>query len=1092
MSDRFHPISLKHLLQLILDEFARDKSIFGIPEELFFNPKDHNKLATELFNQKLHTPLGIAAGPHSQMAQNIVAAWLMGARYIELKTVQTLDEIEVTKPCIDMQDEGYNCEWSQELKIKESFNEYLNGWIIIHILNHKFGCGTETATIFNMSVGYNMQGILKDNVQWFIEKMSDCKTELSEKVEEIREVYPQIGMIDIPTTLSDNITLSTMHGCPADEIEQIAKYFLENKNLHTLVKLNPTLLGPVMLRNMLNNELNFKTCVPDKAFDHDLKYQDAIHIIKSLQKTARDKNLQFGLKLTNTLESVNNKNIFNSEVEMMYMSGRALHPVTINLAKILQQEFNGELLLSFSGGADAYNFSDLISCGFKTVTVCSDILKPGGYMRINQYFDQLEKSIKISGSENINSFIIKSSDKTNIKDSALSNLVRYSGEVLKSKQYKRDYIKTPDIKTKRELGYFDCISAPCRDTCATNQDIPDYMYFTSINQPAKAFEVILRTNPFPSIAGMVCDHLCQDKCTRINYDQPLLIREVKRYISEQEEVRLKQLEVNGIKVAIVGAGPSGLSCAYYLALAGFAVDVFEAKSKAGGMVQFAIPGFRLTDEAIEKDFSRVTDLGVKIHFDTKIDIEKFHSLKNDFAYLFIGTGAQLSADLNIEGIDSKGVIEPLEFLFRVKQGKEVFIGKNVVIVGGGNTAMDAARTAFRLIGNDGKVTIVYRRTINEMPADHGEIKAVLEEGIEILELISPEKIIQKNGKVKALLCSKMELKGVDSKGRPSPVKIKDSDFEISCDTVIPAIGQNNDIDFITDDLLVADTSTYKTKLVNVFIGGDALRGASTAINAIADGRKAAEQIIRSSGIVFSISKPGDRKNFTKKELILKRSKRLFAPELRELAPGDRKNFRLISKTPDGSDIIEEAGRCLYCDEICDICTTVCPNFANYFYEIDPVRYELQKAIIDDDGNIKILNDKVFEINQRYQIINIANFCNGCGNCNTFCPTGSAPYKEKPRFYLTISSFNDAEEGYYLAKQKGRKNLIYRNKGSIETLTEQSDLYLFETDHVLGKFSKDDFKLLEVKIKTPCLKQVQFEHAADMSILIKGADNLVFS
>ena len=174
MPDKFHPVSLKHLLQLILNEYVSNKSIFGIPEELFFVPEKNNHLKTELFDQKLHSPVGVAAGPHSQMAQNIVGAWLMGARYIELKTIQTLDEIEVHKPCIDMQDEGYNCEWSQEFNIRESFNEYLNAWIIIHILNHRFGRGNDTGTIFNMSVGYNMQGILNDNVQWFLRKMNGC------------------------------------------------------------------------------------------------------------------------------------------------------------------------------------------------------------------------------------------------------------------------------------------------------------------------------------------------------------------------------------------------------------------------------------------------------------------------------------------------------------------------------------------------------------------------------------------------------------------------------------------------------------------------------------------------------------------------------------------------------------------------------------------------------------------------------------------------------------------------------------------------------------------------------------------------------
>lgn len=1090
-SDKFHTISLRQLLQLIINEYDSSNSIFGIPIELFYTPKQNNPLTTSVFNQKLHTPLGVAAGPHSQMAQNIIGSWLMGARYIELKTVQTLDELEVSKPCIDMQDEGYNCEWSQELKIHESFNEYLNAWIVIHILNHKFGWDNEIGTIFNMSVGYNLQGIMNDNVQWFFEKMGNCENELKIKIEEISSVYPKIKDIEIPSTLSNNITLSTMHGCPANEIEDIAKYLLEKKKLHTYVKLNPTLLGPECLREILNDKLNFKTNVPDIAFEHDLKYPDAVRIIKSLQSVAKDNNLEFGLKLTNTLESINSKNIFGEAVDMMYMSGRALHPISINVAKKLQDEFNGELQLSFSAGANAFNISDIISCGFKTATVCSDILKPGGYMRMNQYFEKLDESFKANYSQSINEFIVKLSNRKNIKESAHANLSRYSEEVLNSSLYKREYIKAPDIKTTRELDYFDCISAPCRDTCATNQDIPDYLYYTSTNQFDKAFDVILRTNPFPSITGMVCDHLCQNKCTRINYDESLLIREVKRFISEQNEVTLKPANKNGIKVAIVGAGPSGLSIAYYLALAGFTVEVFEAKSKSGGMVQFAIPGFRLTDAAIDKDFKRVTDLGVKINFNSKVDKDKFQSLKKDYSYIFIGAGAQLSAGLEVDGADTKGVVEPLNFLFNVKQGKESGIGKNVVIIGGGNTAMDAARTAYRLVGKDGKVIIVYRRTVNEMPADQGEIKAVIEEGVEIIELVAPEKVIQKDGRVNALVCSKMELKGVDSKGRPLPVKVIGSEFEILCDTIIPAIGQNLDIDFATNDLLKADSKTYKTKIGNVFIGGDALRGASTAINAIADGRKAAEQIMKQATIDFRFQMSDIRQKHSKKELIIKRSKREFAKEIKELPLDDRRNFKLISETLDKQNIVEEASRCLYCDEICNICTTVCPNFANYSYEINPIKYHLQKAVLGENGKIEIQDDKLFEVKQKYQILNIANFCNECGNCDTFCPTSDAPYKQKPKIYLTISSFKDAEEGYYLSKVKNRLTLLYKMPGGIKTLTEENNELVYETDFAWGRFDKSTFALLEAKTKTPCIKEIHFEHAAIMSVILQGVKNLVF-
>jgi putative selenate reductase len=200
---------------------------------------------------------------------------------------------------------------------------------------------------------------------------------------------------------------------------------------------------------------------------------------------------------------------------------------------------------------------------------------------------------------------------------------------------------------------------------------------------------------------------------------------------------------------------------------------------------------------------------------------------------------------------------------------------------------------------------------------------------------------------------------------------------------------------------------------------------------------------------------------------------------------------LVTETLDEQVIVKEAGRCLYCDEICNMCVTVCPNFANYSYEITPVLFNLQKAVILDNGSVEINSDRIFEVKQKYQILNIANFCNECGNCNFFCPTSSAPHKKKPRFYLTVSSFNDAEEGYYLTTLKERKNLIYKHQGSTETLTELSDEYIYETDQVYGRFSKDEFKLLEVKIKTSGVKMIQFEHAAEMSILIKGADNLIF-
>jgi putative selenate reductase len=264
-STAFSTISIEKLFYLIDSEYNSRREIFGIPEELFFNNAMNPGIGMNIFGHRLNTPVGVAAGPHTQLAQNIISAWLCGASYIELKTIQTLDELEISKPCIDMQDEGYNCEWSQELRIPESFEEYLKAWILIHLLQHKFGWDRQhkRGFIFNMSIGYNFEGIQNENMQWFLKSMSDCREAKEKMINDLLSFYPELANITIPDRISDNITLSTMHGCPPDEIEKIGHYLLKEKKLHTLVKLNPTLLGKDELRDILNNKLGFKNTIPD-------------------------------------------------------------------------------------------------------------------------------------------------------------------------------------------------------------------------------------------------------------------------------------------------------------------------------------------------------------------------------------------------------------------------------------------------------------------------------------------------------------------------------------------------------------------------------------------------------------------------------------------------------------------------------------------------------------------------------------------------------------------------------------------------------------------------------------------------------------
>ncbi|MFZ4741701.1 MAG: FAD-dependent oxidoreductase, partial [Bacteroidales bacterium] len=932
MTDKFAILTLKQLLQFILHK-ENQGELLGIPAEVFYKPTDL-RFQSKRYNQLLNIPLGVAAGPHSQMAQNIVGAWLCGARYIELKTIQTLDELNVSKPCIDAADEGYNCEWSQELKVEESYDQYLNAWIIIHLLQYKFGW-KENGCIFNMSAGYNMEGLLKENVQWFFNKMNDCSLEKAEKIKSITEIYPWVKDVKIPNCISDNITLSTMHGCPPDEIEKIGHYLIKEKKFHTTIKLNPTLLGKDRLRKLLNEDLKFKTIVPDLAFEHDLKYPDAIEIIKRLTSEASENHVVFNIKLTNTLESLNIRNILPEHESMNYMSGRALHPISVQLAARLQNDFEGKLDISFSAGADCFNFSELIACGLKPVTVCTDLLKPGGYMRLKQYADELSYTFDNYNATSINDFIIQYNNKQtdNHQIAALENLNRYAAKVSDFSEYQKTSLKDITIKTNRSLGYFDCISAPCIETCPTNQDIPSYMFQTANGNTNIAFEEIIKTNPFPSVTGMICDHPCQLKCTRINYDDALKIREVKRFIAENADyTNIKDLNKHKTKVAIIGAGPSGLSCAYFLALAGFEVNVYEEKSKSGGMVQSVIPAFRLTDKAIDFDVERIQQVGIELHYNQKVDKDFFKVLCKENEFIYIATGAQNSKKIDIASSEVEhGLLDPLVFLHLAKTNHESGIGKNVAIIGGGNTAMDAARTAWRLVGIDGTVTIIYRRTIAEMPADNGEIKAVIEEGINILELTLPESLIIENGKIKGMHCSMMELKSKGLDGRPQVEKIENSGFNLSFDTIIPAIGQDLAIDFIDKEMLKATPGEYKTKVPGIYIGGDALRGAATAINAIGDGRKTAELIIKAAKITNSCKENSSDKGLTYHDLLVKKSKRIKTEPTHEKPVILRRNFEAVDFPLTQKEAITEASRCLYCDEVCNICVTVCPNFANYAY-----------------------------------------------------------------------------------------------------------------------------------------------------------------
>ncbi len=1041
MSDKMYPLPLAKLFKVVLAELKEKKSIFGISQEAFFDPKKYPELGMTRFGQYLETPFGVAAGPQTQLSQNIISAWLTGSRYLELKTIQTLDELEISKPCIDMEDEGFNCEWSQELKLNQSFNEYLNAWIMIHILREELNIKNDKNSlgmIFNISAGYNLEGILNENVQTFFKKMRNAGDALKDALDVIRPLYPKIDSLNIPAEMTNNITLSTMHGCPPDEIEKIAMYLLEEQKLHTTVKLNPTLNGPEELRDILNNKLGFKNVViPDIAFEHDLKYADGVKLIGNLKKRAAELGLFFGLKLTNTLESMNNKANFDKVNEMMYMSGRGLHALAINIAGRLQREFKGTLDISFSSGADAFNVADTLSCNLRPITVSSDLLKPGGYERMGQYAANVQAAMKEKGVSNIQDLVFKRSGKKGLEESILANLQEYREEVLSNKRYQKSTFPWDVIKTDRKLEKFDCIKAPCESTCPSKQQVPDYMYLCEQGRYEEALEVIRQNNPFPNSTGFACDHTCEDKCSRMNYDDTLKIRDIKRFIATQEK-ELKPISPKrdlNKSVGIIGGGPSGLSAAYFLALEGFKVNVYEAKEPAGGMITHALPNFRTIKDRVEMDIKRITDLGVTIHTNHPIEsVEHFKKTQEEVDYIYVAVGAAKSKEMGVKGEEASNVIGFLEFLDDAKQGRLTSLAGNILVIGGGNSAIDAIRTANRLVKGKGKAMLCYRRTVEDMPASREEIEELLEENVEILELAAPESLELKDGKATKMIFAKMKLEGRDAAGRAKPVKTGEQ-VVLDVDMVIKAIGQDHATSFLEGVVDMESngrikTNDHQTSVATIFAGGDVVRGPASIIKGIADGKEVAFAIMKQEGLDVEELK-SIKKDLSISEIKSRRRHREYGSSLPKIALNKRDNFDVVVETFSEQAAKKEAARCLHCDELCDVCTTVCPNRANVSYEAELTSLRLSDWRLTGQNLEKEGGEFKFEVNQKRQTLNVGDYCNECGNCRAFCPSSGRPYEDKPKLYLCRETYEEElDEAYFIEGE----TIYYKNGKEHYSLT----------------------------------------------------------
>ena len=411
------PMSLGQLLDRIAHEWPSRKKIFDLPTARIWSPDDEVDLSFEFLGRPCASPVGPAAGPHSQLAQNIVLSWLGGSRLFELKTVQILDELEIQRPCIDMQTVGYNIEWSQELKIPDSLTEYVKASMLIEILRNweplREHIGPDAGPhVFDMSVGYDLAGISTPEVAAFIDGMIDATEEVEALRSEIPDAFAEFRDFDFTTRLSDTLTLSTFHGCPPDEIESITKHLIDHHKLDVIVKLNPTLLGYETVATIVNDELGYNDVnVKESEFAADLQFDRGVELIRELRDYAVERNRLFGIKLTNTLVVHNEKQWMPEDT--MYLSGPPLHVLACTLLDKLAAALPGELdipghdgniMVSFSAGITKENLGAVIAIGANPATVCSDLLKPGGYGRLAPMLKALTKEIKQTGATDISSW----------------------------------------------------------------------------------------------------------------------------------------------------------------------------------------------------------------------------------------------------------------------------------------------------------------------------------------------------------------------------------------------------------------------------------------------------------------------------------------------------------------------------------------------------------------------------------------------------------------------------------------------------------------------------------------------------------------
>lgn len=528
-------VNLGRHLESIVAEYSYSQTIYSYPKRKMFLGFPGLDFSTKFHDRQAATLVGPASGPHSQMVQNIILSFLGGGRIIELKTIQILDQLEIPRPCIDMRNVGYNVEWSQEMRLEDSYQEYVTAWVLLKIIEEMELLGVPKGdpfyeTIFDISVGYDLKGISSPEVHEWLTGMRNAQEDIEQILDTLPSQFDQYKNLIISPEISNSVTLSTFHGCPGDEIEAMVQHLISEHGFHVIVKMNPTILGYEFVEKTLHEDLGYSDIELDpQAFEHDVSFDEAVAMMKRLEEFAQKYNRNVGAKFTNTLVVKNNQTIFKDEV--MYLSGAPLHVLAMNAMYQFRTALGEAFHISFSAGITKHNFVDAVLCNMKPITSCTDLLKEGGYTRLFDYLSKLKEAMQSTGCPSVEEFIISQAGAANDLDvyrAGVLNAERIVPELIQNPRYHAEANRKIPRKIDSHLTLFDCITCnKCLPVCpnAANFSIPtgtkkismmNYKYVQGDFVPFQGKDLVLtKKNQIANLADFCnecgnCDTFCPE------------------------------------------------------------------------------------------------------------------------------------------------------------------------------------------------------------------------------------------------------------------------------------------------------------------------------------------------------------------------------------------------------------------------------------------------------------------------------------------------------------------------------------------------------------------------------------------------------